>query len=50
MCDLECVKRFERVELKVNSIANDIKWFKWIIRSSIILVGLVFGVDLTELV
>lgn len=50
MCDPECVKRFERVELKINSMSNDIKWFKWLIRSVILIVGSYFGVDMAGIV
>lgn len=50
MCDAECVKRFERVELKVNSIVNDIKWFKWLIRSVIIIIGSYLGIDMAGVV
>lgn len=50
MCDPECVKRFERVELKVNQIATDMKWFRWLVRTSVIGIGLFLGADLTGVV
>lgn len=49
MCDEECRKRFEAVELKVNQIANDMKWFRWLIRTGIIVGAAAFGVDLSGL-
>lgn len=50
MCDPECRKRFEAVELNLVSIANDLKWMRWIARTGIILVGAFFGLDLSGVV
>lgn len=50
MCDPECRKRFKAVELNVNSMANDLKWMRWLLRSLIVIGGAVFGVDMTGLI
>lgn len=50
MCDEDCRKRFERIELNVNSMANDLKWIRWLIRSLIVIGGAAFGVDVSGLV
>ncbi len=49
MCDEECRKRFKAIELNVNSMANDLKWMRWLIRSAIVIGGAAFGVDVTGL-
>lgn len=50
MCDPECVKRFERIELLVVSMANDMKWLKWLVRSGIIVGAAALGVDITGVI
>lgn len=47
MCDSECIKRFERLEIKVTQIANDMRWFKWLIRSAIVLGAAILGIDVS---
>lgn len=50
MCDEDCRKRFERIELKVNQTANDMLWIRWLLRTAVVAGGLAFGVDLTGVV
>lgn len=50
MCDPECRKRFKAIELNINSMANDLKWMRWLVRTAIILIGGFFGLDLTGVV
>jgi len=50
MCDPECRKRFEAIEISINSIANDLKWMRWIVRSAILIGAAALGVDLTGVV
>lgn len=50
MCDPECRERFKAIELNVNSMTNDLKWMRWIVRSAIILIGVFFGVDFSGVV
>ena len=50
MCDEECRKWFERIEVKVNQTANDMAWIRWLLRSVVIIGGIIFGVDVSGLV
>lgn len=50
MCDAECRKRFEAIELSINSIANDMKWMRWIVRSGLVLGGAALGIDMTGVI
>lgn len=50
MCDKECVARFQRIELKVNTISTDVKWFKRLAGGLLILISLIFGIDTSGLV
>ena len=50
MCDEECRKRFIAIEMDINSISNDMKWMRWIVRSAIVLGAAALGIDLTGVV
>jgi hypothetical protein len=50
MCDEECRKRFKAIELNINSMANDLKWMRWLIRSAIVIGAAAFGVDVTGMI
>ena len=50
MCDPECRDRFERIELVVNAMSNDMKWIRWLIRSVLVIGAAAFGFDITGLV
>ena len=47
MCDPECRKRFVVMEVQLASIATDIKWFKWLVRSITVGIAAFLGADLT---
>ena len=50
MCDPDCIKRFERIELLVVSMANDMRWLKWILRTALVIGGAALGIDLSGVV
>ena len=50
MCDKECRERFQRIEMTVNGISTDMKWFKRLAGALLILVGAALGIDTTALV
>ena len=50
MCNKECLDRFQRMELKINQISTDMKWFKWLIRTAIIGIGAFFGLDISGMI
>lgn len=50
MCEVECRKRFERVELKVNQMANDMLWVRWMLRTGLIAGGAILGLDVAGMV
>jgi len=47
MCDPECRKRFVAIELSINSMANDLKWMRWFMRSGIVVAGAALGLDVS---
>jgi len=50
MCDKECAKRFQAMELKLNQISVDVCWLKKLIGGLLIILAAVFGIDLTGMV
>lgn len=50
MCDPECAKRFQAMELKLATITTDVKWVKYMCGAVVVIVGAVFGIDLKGMV
>jgi len=50
MCDAECLKHLIKIETEIGVIRTDVKWLKWLVRGSIIILGAILGVDLSGVV
>ena len=50
MCDIECRKRFIRLEISVAKIATDITWVKKIVGVTCVAVAGVYGLDIAGVV
>lgn len=50
MCDVECRKRFIRMELGMATIGNDVIWIKKIGGGLLLLLAAFLGIDVTGVV
>ena len=50
MCDIECRKRFLRMEIEIATIGNDIRWLKKIGGGLLLLLAAFLGIDVSGLV
>lgn len=50
MCDTECLKRIQNIEIQVTSISTDMAWIKKIIGSLLILIAAALGIDMTGVI
>lgn len=46
MCNTECLEKFNKMELDMNTIATDIKWMKGMCAICVVIFGATAGVDL----
>lgn len=49
MCDKECLKHLIIIETEIGVLKTDIRWLKRLIGGVFIILGALFGVDVTGL-
>lgn len=50
MCDIECLKRIQNIEIQVMQMSTDMAWIKKIVGSVFILIAAALGMDITGIV